>query len=288
MKAIVFGARGQLGRALQAAAPADARFVAFSRADCDIAEKDAIRRAVAAEAPDVVFNAAAYTGVDLAEDHAEEARRINTDAPGWMAEAASESGAKLVHVSTDFVFSGASCSPYPVDAPTAPLGIYGLTKRDGEDRVLAAGPSHLVVRTAWVYSAAGRNFVLTMLRLMKERGAVSVVADQIGTPTWARGLADALWDLAGLDAERVLHVTDAGVASWYDFAVAIAEEAAEAGLLSPGTTVTPISSAAFPARARRPAFGVLDKSLTTALLGRELPHWRVNLRRMIKEVQDLA
>lgn len=288
MKVLVLGAGGQLGRALQAAAPTDAVVVAYDRAQCDLGDRDAIRRAIAAAAPDVVFNAAAYTAVDAAEDNVAEAERINRDAPGWMAVAAEERGAKLVHVSTDFVFAGDSPTPYAVDAPTSPLGVYGLTKRDGEALVLAAGPRHLVVRTAWVYAATGRNFVLTMLRLMKERGAVSVVSDQVGSPTWAAGLAETLWDLAGRDASGVMHVTDAGVASWYDFAVAIAEEAEAAGLLPAGTIVKPISSAAFPSRARRPAFSVLDKGLTTEVLGRELPHWRVNLRRMIKEVQSLG
>ena len=164
--------------------------------------------------------------------------------------AATKAGAKLVHVSTDFVFGGDSPRPYAVDAPTAPLGVYGRTKREGELLVLAADARHLVVRTAWVYAATGRNFVLTMLRLMKERGAVSVVADQVGSPTWAAGLAETLWDLARLDASGLMHVTDAGVASWYDFAVAIAEEGAAAGLLDAGTVVNPIASSAFPSRAR--------------------------------------
>src|SRR5690606_8873365 len=138
------------------------------------------------------------------------------------------------------------------------------------------------------YSSTGRNFVLTMLRLMRERGAVSVVADQVGSPTWARGLAATLWDLVGHDASGIMHVTDAGVASWYDFAVAIAEEGVAVGLLPAEVVVTPISSAAFPSRALRPAFSVLDKSLTTAMLGRELPHWRASLRLMIKEVQSVG
>lgn len=288
MRALIFGADGQLGRALQVAAPKGAAVAAMSRAHCDLADRDAILRVFAEADPDVVFNAAAYTAVDAAEDDAIAAGRINRDAPGWIAAAATEAGARLVHVSTDFVFGGDTSTPYTVDAPTSPLGVYGQTKRDGELRVLEAGPRHLVVRTAWVYAATGRNFVLTMLRLMKERGTVSVVADQVGSPTWAAGLAETLWELANLDASGVMHVTDGGLASWYDFAVAIAEEGVAAGLLAPGATVKPIPTAAFPTRARRPAFSVLDKSLTTAVLGRELPHWRVNLRLMMKEVQGLG
>lgn len=288
MKALVLGAAGQLGRALQVSAPGNATVVALPRDKCDLGDRDAVRRAVAETAPDVVFNAAAYTAVDAAEDNVGDAELVNRDAPGWIAVAAAEVGARLVHVSTDFVFSGDSPTPYAVDAPTSPLSVYGRTKRDGEAKVLSASEAHLVVRTSWVYASTGRNFVLTMMRLMKERGAVAVVSDQVGSPTWAASLAETLWELAGLHASGVMHVTDAGVASWYDFAVAIAEEGAGAGLLPPGTVVTPISSAAFPARARRPAFSVLDKSLTTGLLGRELPYWRANLRLMIKEVQSLG
>lgn len=288
MRALVLGAAGQLGRALQVAAPRNATVIALPRGECDLGDRDAVRRAVGEAAPDVVFNAAAYTAVDAAEDNVRDAELINRDAPGWIAVAAAEVGARLVHVSTDFVFSGDSPKPYAVDAPTSPLSVYGRTKRDGEAKVLSASDRHLVVRTSWVYASTGRNFVLTMLRLMRERGAVAVVSDQIGSPTWAAGLAETLWELASLHASGVMHVTDAGVASWYDFAVAIAEEGVEAGLLPPGTVVTPISSTAFQARARRPAFSVLDKSLTTGLLGRELPYWRANLRLMIKEVQSLG
>lgn len=288
MKALIFGAGGQLGRALQAMRPCGREVEALSRAGCDVADREAIRRAIRNSAPDVIFNAAAYTAVDAAEDNVADAGRINRDAPRWMAEAAAEAGTRLIHVSTDFVFDGTSSTPYAVDAPTAPLGIYGLTKRDGETLVLAADSRHLVVRTAWVYAASGRNFVLTMLRLMRERGGVSVVADQVGSPTWATGLAETLWALADAEVSGVMHVTDAGVASWYDFAVAIAEEAVAVGLLTQPATITPITTAAFPSRVRRPSFSVLDKSLTTAILGRELPHWRAQLRLMLKEVNSLG
>lgn len=288
MRALVLGAGGQLGRALQAAAPQNASVVALTRAQCDLGDEASIRRAVADAAPDVVFNAAAYTAVDAAEDNVAEAERINRDAPGWIAAAAEIAGARLVHVSTDFVFAGDVPRPYPVDGPTDPLNVYGRTKREGEIRVLEVSQNHLVVRTSWVYASTGRNFVLTMLRLMKERGSVSVVADQVGSPTWATGLAGTLWELAGLRASGILHVTDAGLASWYDFAVAIAEEGADAGVLEPGAIVIPIPGAAFSSRAKRPAFSVLDKTLTTRLLGREAPHWRTNLRLMMKEVQRLG
>lgn len=288
MRALVLGAAGQLGRALQSAAPSNASVVALGRAECDLGDEASVRRAVADAAPDIVFNAAAYTAVDAAEDNVAEAERINRDAPGWIAVAAEAAGARLVHVSTDFVFAGDSPTPHPVDEPTAPLNVYGRTKREGEIRVLEVSQNHLVVRTSWVYASVGHNFALTMLRLMKERGCVSVVADQVGCPTWASGLAETLWELGGLGASGVLHVTDAGVASWYDFAVAIAEEGADAGVLEPGTIVKPIPGSAFPSKARRPPYSVLDNSLTTGLLGREMPHWRTNLRLMMREVQSLG
>lgn len=265
-------------------APADAEVVALGRAGCDIADRTAIESAIERTSPDIIFNAAAYTAVDAAEDNADLAGLINRDAVGWIAQAASARGARLVHVSTDFVFDGRASRHYSTDAPTNPLSVYGRTKSEGEIEALLDG-SHLVVRTSWVYAAQGANFVLTMLRLMRERGSVRVVADQIGSPTYAPALATVLWQLAGQDARGIFHVTDAGVASWYDFAVAIAEEAQAAGLLPKPVSVSPISSSEFPMKAIRPSFSVLDKTATVRALGRDLPHWRANLRLMIKEVQ---
>lgn len=287
MRVLILGGDGQLGRSLGATAPADAEVVALGRGGCDLTDRAAIEAAIERTSPDVIFNAAAYTAVDAAEDNVELAGLVNRDAVAWIAQAASARGAALIHVSTDFVFDGMASRPYAVDAPTNPLSVYGRTKREGEIEALSSG-SHLVVRTSWVYAAQGANFVLTMLRLMRDRGSVRVVADQIGSPTYAPALAATLWDLAALGAKGVFHVTDAGVASWYDFAVAIAEEGRAAGLLPDAVSVSPISSAEFPMRAIRPSFSVLDKTETVRALGRDLPHWRANLRLMIKEVQTLG
>ncbi len=282
MKVLIAGADGQLGRALQAAAPPTAEIVAANRVQLDIGDRAGVARAVVEAAPDILFNAAAYTAVDKAEEDEAAARAINAVAVGHLAEAAAASGARLVHVSTDFVFDGLAGIPYAPDAPTAPLGAYGRTKLAGE---AAAGPDALIVRTAWVYAPTGHNFVRTMLRLMAERPEVRVVADQIGSPTYAPGLAGALWALAGQGATGIFHYTDAGVASWYDFAVVIQEEALAIGLLDRAVPVIPIATADFPAPARRPHFSVLDKSRTWAALGGPAPHWRVNLRTMLGEIK---
>jgi len=281
MKVMITGAGGQLGQALQSNAPANAEIVPLARAALDIGDGDAVAAAVAALAPDLIVNAAAYTAVDKAENDEDAALRINAVAPRHLAKAAAARGARFIHVSTDFVFGGTSGVPYRPDHPTAPLGVYGASKRAGEEAVLAAHADALVVRTAWVYGSTGGNFVRTMLRLMAERDEVRVVADQIGTPTYAAGLAGALWALDAAGARGIHHWTDSGAASWYDFAVAIQEEALAVGLLTRAVPVIPISTSEFPTPARRPSYSVLDKSAAIALIGAPAPHWRVHLRDML-------
>jgi len=286
MKALILGAAGQVGRALVAAAPAGTELVALDRQACDIGDPEQVRAAVAAAKPSILFNAAAYTAVDRAESEPDLAQRLNADAAGTIAAAAREAGARLVHVSTDFVFGGAAATPRGPGDPVDPQGVYARTKLAGEQAVAAACPDALIVRTAWLYAARGANFVNTMLRLMAERDEVRVVADQIGTPTSAPSLARALWALAGAGARGVHHYTDAGIASWYDFAVAIEEESRAAGLRDRPVRVIPITTADYPVPAPRPAYSVLDKSATWALLGGPAPHWRVNLRETMRELLD--
>lgn len=282
MKALIVGSGGQLGRALLAAAPPGTQVIGHDRAALDITDAAAVQAAVAAAQPDILFNAAAYTAVDKAESDEDAALAINATAVGVLAHVAKRLGAHFVHVSTDFVFDGTRGVPYSPDAPTAPLGAYGRTKLAGEQ---AAGSDALIVRTAWVYAPTGGNFVRTMLRLMAERPEVRVVADQIGTPTYAPGLAAALWALVRQGVYGIHHYTDSGVASWYDFAVAIQEEALAAGLLDHAVPVLPITTADFPTPARRPSYSVLDKSSTFTALGAPAPHWRVQLRQMIKDIK---
>jgi dTDP-4-dehydrorhamnose reductase len=286
VRALILGGGGQIGRALAGGVPEGCEAIALARADCDVGDEGAVRSAVRAVRPDVVFNAAAYTAVDKAESEPEAARRLNAEAPGLIAAAARDAGARTVHVSTDFVFGGAAEGQRRPEDPARPEGVYARTKLAGEHAVSAADPEALIVRTAWVYAPIGANFVNSMLSLMAERDEVRVVADQIGTPTWAPSLADSLWRLALLRAGGVRHFTDSGVASWYDFAVAIAEEARETGLLEAPARIVPIATADYPTPARRPAFSVLDKSATWALLGGPAPHWRVNLRANLRTLAN--
>lgn len=282
MKVLILGAKGQLGRALFATAPAGAALTGLDIDSIDIAEADQVAAAFAAHAPKVVINCAAYTAVDKAESEPALARRINAEAAGIVAAQAATSGAMCVHISTDFVFDGTAHRPYPPEAAPNPLSIYGATKVEGEALVRAAHPAPLIVRTAWVYAAGGGNFVETMLRLMAGPGPVRVIADQIGTPTHAMSLARMLWSLIAADAHGLYHATDAGAASWYDFAVAIRDEALALGILPHAVDVIPIRTEDYPTPAVRPPYSVLEKTATWAITG--VPaHWRHELVAMLKE-----
>lgn len=284
MKAVVTGATGQLGRALLRSVPPGWDCVALDRSQLDLSRPEGAAAVIAALAPDLVLNAAAYTAVDAAESDVAAAEVVNSVAPGMLARAAECVGAHFVHVSTDFVFDGTASSAYcPADTRN-PLGVYGRTKAAGED---AVGPGATIVRTAWVYAAQGSNFVNTMIRLMRIRDDLRVVADQIGAPTWAGGLADVVWALGAERRAGIWHHSDAGVASWYDFAVAIQEEARALGLLDRTIPVLPIATDDYPTPAKRPAFSLLDSSATRVVLGMAPVHWRVNLRTMLAELARL-
>ncbi|MFU8765059.1 MAG: dTDP-4-dehydrorhamnose reductase [Haliea sp.] len=284
---LITGAGGQLGRELQLSAPAGMRVISLGRAELDITRPQDLRQALGDLRPDWVLNAAAYTAVDRAESEEALALCINAEGAGHLAAACASTGTGLVHVSTDFVFDGESGRPYTPDAKPAPLGAYGRSKLEGERAVLAAHPRALIVRTGWVYSRFGGNFVKTMLRLMAERDSLGVVCDQIGTPTWARGLAQAVW--AAVDRpllQGIYHWSDAGVCSWYDFAVAIAEEGLAAGLLSRVPEVRPIPASDYPTAARRPAYSVLNKQQSWRDLAVAPIHWRVQLRAMLQDLKE--
>ena len=283
MKVLVTGAGGQLGRTLVVRVPKSVALVAAATHELDITDKMSTKRLIGAEQPTIILNAAAYTAVDLAESEPERAAAVNDRGVANLVSAADGVGARVAHVSTDFVFDGSASRAYPIDAPTGPLGIYGKTKLAGE-RHLRAGD--LCVRTSWVYAAEGKNFVRTMLRLMAEREEIGVVADQIGSPTNADDLADALWRLALGGHTGTFHFTNSGVASWYDFAVAIRDEGVALGLLAESAArVKPIVTADYPTPAKRPAFSVLDARKTDAVLGGPAPHWRHSLRKVLETIK---
>lgn len=285
MKVIVTGAGGQVGSALAETVPDSVTVVALGRSELDLTDPAAIAALVEAERPDWVINCAAYTAVDRAEDDYAAALRVNGEAIGDLAAACTAAGARLAHLSTDFVFAGDRAMPYRPNDATDPCNAYGRSKLAGEQAALRSDGA-LVVRTAWVYAARGNNFVTTMLRLMGERDEVRVVDDQIGTPTHADSLAQTVWELIQSNASGIWHVTDAGAASWYDFAVAIQDEALALGLLTRRAAVLPIPTSAYPTPARRPAYSVLDKRATWERT-RPARHWRHELAAMLGKLKQI-
>jgi dTDP-4-dehydrorhamnose reductase len=286
VKVLITGADGQLGRALCAAAPSDWVVVRKSRQELDVTNPGSVEHCLTKERPEWVLNAAAFTAVDRAESEPAAAQAVNATGPALLARASSDCGGRMLHISTDFVFDGQGSTPYSPESEPAPINVYGASKLAGERAVrLETAGDAVLVRTSWVYSSEGTSFVLRMLELMRTRTRIEVVVDQVGSPTWAHSLADCIWDLVrGNHRGGIYHWTDAGVASWYDFAVAIQEEALARGLLQAAVPVRPIRSAEFPAAARRPAYSVLDTRVTVATLGRAPHHWRANLRRMLDEL----
>jgi len=283
VKVLITGSLGQLGMELQRSAPKNIELTAIDYEQLDITDRDSVIQFVVENKPSVIINAAAYTAVDKAETESDLAFAVNAAGPENLAVAAKRISARLIHVSTDYVFDGTSSTPYTPDAMTSPLGEYGSGKLEGEKRVAdVLGESYVVVRTAWLYSPHGNNFVKTMLRLMSSRDSISVVADQVGTPTSAKTLADAIWKFIDNTAlSGVYHFTDNGVASWYDFAVAIMEEALVTGMLDKEVDVCPISTVDYPTPTQRPACSVLDKSKTLNDLAINGVHWRKVLREML-------
>ena len=282
-KLLIIGRSGQLAQEILQLCP---EAIAWGRQELGDINSALIER-IAEFAPSGIINAAAYTAVDQAEQEPEAAYLLNATLPALMAEAAKLLDIPLVQVSTDYVFDGTAHQPISVDASRQPCGVYGASKAEGEKLSLQGAPMNTcVIRTAWVYSSTGNNFVKTMLRLMQEKPALSVVADQIGTPTWAKGLAEACLYAANHGIVGIHHWTDLGVASWYDFAVAIQEIGIEKGLLDSAIPITPIPSSAYPTPAKRPFYSVLDKStLFTDFENIEKIHWRKQLSAMMEQLQ---
>ena len=293
MNILIIGQTGQLASELAACVPAWAKATFVGRPECDLTHAASIQATFAAVKPSVVINASAYTAVDKAESEPEAAYAVNSDGVKNIAQACKQVGARLLHVSTDFVFGNRSAltadgiAPLLPDSPLEPISVYGASKLAGEQHIQALLPdTSVIVRTAWVYSVFGNNFVTTMLRLMAEKPELGIITDQIGTPTWAKSLAQWLWTVvAKADVKGTFHWTDAGAASWYDFAVAIQELALEKGLLTQEIPIKAIPTASYPTPAKRPGYSVLDKTTAENAAGMLTIHWRKQLANMLDDLK---
>lgn len=281
-KILVAGAEGQLGECLQEIVRKQglSGFVFLGIKELDILNREQITEVFERERPDYLINCAAYTAVDKAEEELELCREINKLGALNLAKACADYGSTLIHVSTDFVFEGNTNLPLDENAPSHPIGHYGLTKLEGEKAVQEELEKYYIIRTSWLYSEYGQNFVKTMLRLGKEKKSLNVVADQIGTPTYAMDLAQTIIKIVETPQNDygVYHYSNEGVASWYDFSKAIFE------LAGIDITVNPIPTSAFPTKAKRPVYSVLDKTKIKETLGLEIPHWRESLATCMKRL----
>jgi dTDP-4-dehydrorhamnose reductase len=283
---LLIGSTGQVGQELSKTLNPLGKIITLTRQQLDLTQPDTIKETITSLKPDVIVNASAYTAVDKAETDVETAMTVNAVAPRIMAQAAKEIAAQLLHISTDYVFDGQKNTPYLEDDQTNPLGIYGKSKLLGEQGVRDNCDRHIILRTAWVYGSRGHgNFVKTMLRLGAEREELKVVADQMGSPTWSYDIAEAIANLLDRNVSSgIYHFTSSGIASWYDFAIAIFEEAAKIGFPLKIKQVFPITTADYPTPAQRPNYSVLSKDKYTQAVGVYPPYWRDSLRKMLVEL----
>lgn len=297
MKILVTGQGGQLAWELEQTTPKNVELVALSQNQLDITDRDNVFEVIQEQQPDLIINAAAYTAVDKAETEKEVAFSVNAKGSENLALACEKYQANLIHISTDFVFDGTKTTPYTNSDRTCPINVYGESKLVGDQMVSQIlGSQSVIIRTAWVYSTNGNNFVKTMINLMREKDELGIVYDQVGTPTWAKGLARMIWSLIQnhsfkndiSEESLTLHWTDAGVASWYDFACAIQELAHEKGLLKKIIPVRPISADAYPTPATRPNFSVIDKSESESISKQLTIHWRKQLSDMLDELVEIS
>jgi len=284
MKILVTGGCGQLGMSLRAVLPEGTVFTdvvdAPDTVHLDITNLQAVRALVKAEGIDTVVNCAAYTNVDAAEDNEPLAELLNAKAVEYLAAAMKEVGGLLVHISTDYVFGKEPYNtPCREDQQGTPTGVYGLTKLHGEQAILASGVRFVIIRTAWLYSEYGKNFVKTMLRLTAEKPSLKVVFDQVGTPTYAGDLAAAIGAVVASPKEGVYHYSNEGVCSWFDFTKMIAEYAGHTAC-----DIQPCHSDEFPSKVRRPSYSVLDKTKIKETFGLQIPYWTDSLKKCIKNL----
>jgi dTDP-4-dehydrorhamnose reductase len=283
---LLTGADGQLGQELQHTLAPPGEVMVVTRQQLDLIQGEQIRQLIQKVQPTIIVNSAAYTSVDKAESEVDLAQAVNGTAPTIMAEEAEKTGALLLHVSTDYVFDGQKNTPYLETDPTHPLSSYGKSKLAGEVGIQQVTDNYLILRTAWVYGVYGKgNFVKTMLRLGQDREELRVVADQVGSPSWAKDIADAIAQLLQTDVRGIYHFTNSGVVSWYDFAIAIFEEARALGFPLKVQRVIPITTADYPTPAVRPAYSVLSGKKITETLGDYPPYWRDSLRKMLIQLQ---
>lgn len=283
MNILVTGANGQLGNEMQVLARENLQHTYFFTdvQELDICDEQAVYAYVSEHKIDIIVNCAAYTAVDKAEDNVELCDKLNNIAPGYLARAAQANGAAMIQVSTDYVFDGTAHIPYTEEEPTCPASVYGSTKLAGEQNVMNHCEKAMVIRTAWLYSIYGNNFVKTMIRLGQERDSLGVIFDQIGTPTYANDLAQAIFAAINKGVVRgIYHFSDEGVCSWYDFTIAIHRLA---GIAS--CKVKPLHTADYPAKAPRPHYSVLDKTKIKDTFGIEIPHWEESLKRCINQLR---
>ncbi len=290
MKILILGRDGQVGTALTAILAPLGEIAAYGRAGADFTRPDDVARLVHRERPDVIVNAAAYTAVDKAEAEPEIATLVNATSPGRMAEAAAEIGARLIHISTDYVFDGEQPEPYAEDDATSPINVYGRSKLEGELAIAATAADHLILRTSWVHSASHANFAARILELAAERDELKVIDDQSGCPTSARLIAETIGRLIALgDAGRpipagVYHLTAEGETSRYDYARFIIDEARRLGMVLKGERILPVPSSAFPTPAPRPRNSHLSTHKLRTALGHDLPGWRDDVRPTIATI----
>lgn len=278
MRVLITGADGQLARELVATAPFDINLRSISRAECDITELPIVEKVFKAFRPDIVINPAAYTAVDAAEENEALAFRVNGRGAENVAKAAERVGSRLIHISTDYVFDGHRSTPYPTDAPTHPLNVYGASKLEGERLALVAMPRAVIVRAGWLYSTTGKNFLVSILSALRSSRVLSVVWDQVGCPTSAYEFATAVWKMRGVSLRGVYHWANVGSASRYDFAREIGQIAQERGLVGKEPEILPITTGESARRANRPAYSVLDPSKLAGELKLSPSSWQDALR----------
>jgi dTDP-4-dehydrorhamnose reductase len=289
MKVLVTGGSGQLGHEVTSLLrQRDCQVIVPSLDELDFLTPESVDEIIARHRPDQVINCAAYTQVDRAEDEPQAAFTVNRDTPGRLASAVADTGGRLLHVSTDFVFDGKQERPYRESDPAHPLSIYGRSKREGEEAVMRALPGAVILRTAWLYGINGHNFVKTILRVAQAGKPLRVVDDQTGSPTWAADVAGVILRLVGSDADGVFHYTNAGSTSWHGFACAILDEAADIGFDVRTREVEPIPTTAYPTPAVRPAYSVLDTGKIASRLSLSIPAWRDSLKKMLEELHSCA